>query len=288
MKRRQKNCILLVCSLLAFANISYSQESDVSKLLEANAQYFSPLRENVHLHLNKTTFIIGEHVWYTAYLYDQNKQEPSQATSNLHVALVDANGLQISKQLIHIKNGIGQGDFLLDNTLLDSSYFIIAWTEWMKNFEDVQPFLQEIKIINTKGDTKPANEYQPYIEIFPEGGRILSENDNTVGFKIRNRKGSQNVISSIKLVNSKGQTLVDNISVNHADEGKFRYYQKSDESYSLHVLVNNKIYIKKSLPKAASDGIKMEVSSTHPTYHTLTVIAGPGLLEKENTVYLAF
>jgi hypothetical protein len=288
-KRGGKKFTLLVCSFLAFSNISYAQTGDISKLLEANAKYFSHLRENVHLHLNKTTFIKGEHIWYTAYVYDQNRQLPSVTTSNLYVALVDTKGIEITKQLIHIENGIGQGDLLVDSNLLDSSYFIIAWTEWMKNFEDLQPFVQKIKLLNTERDSGGTGESQPNVEITPEGGRILTGAQNTIGFQIENLLSSQNAISYIELINAEGAVVVDNLTVDETGAGKVRYFQEPNETNSLRIFLKDGLILNKPLPIATEKGIKMEVSSNNPSFVYITITADSSSLKKEKKkpLYLA-
>ena len=43
--------------------------------------------ENIHLHLNKTSFLQGERLWFKAYVRDQNSKLPSLATTNLHVGI---------------------------------------------------------------------------------------------------------------------------------------------------------------------------------------------------------
>lgn len=280
MKRRPKYSLLLLYVLLAFSNNTFAQSNDLSKLLATNTNYFSPLRENVHLHLNKTTFIQEEHIWFTAYVYDQNTQRPSLTTSNLYVALVDSKGNQIAKQLIHIENGIGHGDIKLENALSSSKYFLFAWTEWMRNFDDVQPFVQEIKLLTSAGDTDEPPEFQPVVEITPEGGRILAGTKNTIGFQIKLPPGGQNAISFVALLDDEGVVVVDNLAVNEAGHGEVRYFQEPYKNYALRVQFRNGSNTEEAIPTSVGNGIKMEVATGNPTFVYVTIRTDSTSLEK--------
>ena len=50
------------------------------------------LLENIHLQLNKTAFLKGEHIWFKAYVQNQNQHLPSLATKNLHVGIFSKDG----------------------------------------------------------------------------------------------------------------------------------------------------------------------------------------------------
>ena len=66
--------------------MSSQEELDI---LEAYDDYTEAPREVVYLHLNKSTYIIGETLGFTAYVLDKNDKEPSVLTSNLYVTIED-------------------------------------------------------------------------------------------------------------------------------------------------------------------------------------------------------
>lgn len=286
---RLKYLTILTCQFILVSYVSFAQEKGFPELLEANNQFFSTLRENVHLHLNKTTYTQGEHIWYAAYVYDQNSQQPSLTTTNLYVALVDHTGNQITKQLIHIENGIGHGDIKLENELSSSKYFLFAWTSWMKNFDDVQPFVQEIKLLNSGGVTIEPEELQPLVEITPEGGRILAGTKNTIGFQIKIPPGEKSAVSSVTLIDDEGIVVVDNLAVNEAGQGEVRYFHKPNDTYSLQVQCKNGIIIEEALPTSVDKGIKMEAATANPNFAYVTITTDSTTLEKlkRKPVYLA-
>ncbi|AKA34554.1 hypothetical protein VC82_904 [Flagellimonas lutaonensis] len=43
----------------------------------------SEVWENIHLHINKTTFTKGERLWFAAYVQNQKAKIPSFSTTNL-------------------------------------------------------------------------------------------------------------------------------------------------------------------------------------------------------------
>jgi len=260
----------------------YSQSKNITSLIQTNQEFFSPLRENVYLHLNKTTFIEGERIWFTAYVFDQANQIPSASTSNLYVALINSEGLQIKHSLIYIENGVGNGDFLIDGQMKDQTYYIRAWTNAMRNFEEVLAFKQEIFILrpNQEVATK-AVSLHPTILIAPEGGNILDNAYNTIGFQLQSAAGQLNKNPSIRLINSSGGIVVSDLKLNKDQLGTVRFYQKSGEKYKLQVIDRYGNKFETALPLPIKTGMNLEINSVHPSFLILTIHVDVNTLKKK-------
>ncbi|WP_147296658.1 hypothetical protein [Flagellimonas nanhaiensis] len=257
--------------------------------------FFSPLRENVFLHLNKTTFIKGENIWFAAYVYDQNEELPSVSTSNLHVALYNSKGQEVKKEIIYVEHGIGHGQFLIDENFTDSSYYIKAWTNWMNNFEEVKAYWQRIEILNSGSrlnamNTEPTIDYTPLVDVFPEGGKIISSANNVIGFQIKNAFSKTNPVESIALLDDQGGVKDNGISFDAYGYGKFNMYIEHSKEYQLRVTFKNGNEIFKTLPQATEEGINVNVASISSSYINLAVNTNPATLEKErgNVQFLLF
>jgi len=268
----------------------YSQTKTISDLIQTNKEFFTPLRENVYLHLNKTSFFVGERIWFSAYVFDQSNQIPSLATSNLHVALVNAEGMVVKQSLIYIDNGIGSGDFLIDGHMTDKSYYIRAWTNGMKNFKEVLAFKQEIAIIQPNSEFhKKLDGSQVSIQITPEGGQILNDSYNTIEFQLQTAAGPLSEKSSIQLIDSKGRNVVSDIKVNSHQMGTVRFFKQPGEKYKLQVSSGQGISLVTPLPSSTQEGMSMEVNTIHPSFLILTIHCDEKTLEKRkgNAQYLA-
>ena len=183
---KEKLLIILVLS----SSFIFSQ----SKIDSNYVNYFKNTREVPFLHLNKTSFLLGEEIWFNAYVQEQNSRKLHTTTSNLYVSIFNNNGTLKDQQLIHIKNGLGHGSILLDSTYTEQYYHIKASTRWMKNFNEDNAFYQKIKIIS-KNDKKYSvvqNEKDAFeYKLFPEGGHLIANAINSIGILIKdkNNKG---------------------------------------------------------------------------------------------------
>ena len=105
-----KKTILILFILIV--NSTFSQKNIDSLYVK----YFKIKRENIHLHLNKTSFIPGEEAWFKAYIINNKDKKLSNFTKNLHCYIYDNNKKIIAKKLIYTENGVGNGSFKIDST----------------------------------------------------------------------------------------------------------------------------------------------------------------------------
>ncbi|WP_282043779.1 hypothetical protein, partial [Winogradskyella flava] len=76
-----KVSLRLFILFLAFSAISFAQNND--KIIEAFEEYAKMPREVAYLHLNKSTYIKGEHIGLTAYVLDKKTKRNSTMATNL-------------------------------------------------------------------------------------------------------------------------------------------------------------------------------------------------------------
>ena len=261
--------VLLIFSL----NLLHSQSDSSYQVLDDNTGYSAAIIENFHLHLNKTSFIRGERIWFKAYVYDQNSQSPSLITTNLHVGLFDGSGNELKRKLIFVENGVGQGDFAIDSTFTKSRYFIKAWTNWMKNFKNDNSYFEQIEVLDLSGgletEITPSKEYS--VEFFPEGGSVLADAENIIGIRLTGFEDKLLEKLQVRLLSDRGETLIDPVRLSKSGLGKFTYTQSRNRSYELHVSMDGQPMMKKALPQPDREGISLLVNSLHPSLVTIQV-----------------
>tara|TARA_R110001583_G_scaffold103863_3_gene251152 strand:+ start:39789 stop:42236 length:2448 start_codon:yes stop_codon:yes gene_type:complete len=266
MKNIKQNLLLL---FIIYSSSIFAQDNIANSIIE-------PLQENilykekVFLHINKSVYFTNETIWVNAYVAEDAENKPSIYTSNLHLNLVDIDGNLIEHKTIFIQNGVGFGDFLLDNNLTSGKYYIQGSTNYMRNFGNENVFIQEIEIINSslkknENQDKYANSYD--IQLFPESGYLLENTENTLGIKaLINGKGFP---FSGKITNSKGE-VVNNFTGNKLGMGKCIFNYNENEIYTAVVNINNTTQII-NIPKAKKTGVIFSVDNSNEEALILTL-----------------
>ena len=287
-------CVKLFIYLLFFFthfNSSLTAQNTAStRIVEKNMAFYHPLRENVHLHLNKTTFFNGEQLWFTAYVYDQNTQLPSSESTNLYVGIFDEQGQAIEKKIIYIEDGVGSGNIMIDSSYTDTEYYIKSYTNWMKNFSEIKPFIQKISVLRNIV-WPPENELikDVTIAIYPEGGKLIKDIENSFGFQITDVLGNGIEMKKIILENDLGEVIKNNLVTNMHGMGKVTFFYERERTYSLRTNLNNGSIIKKKLPPAEAEGIVLKLSSFYreKIYGKLEINSETLNKIYENTFYMA-
>lgn len=227
-------------------------EENVILPLQKNQLYF----EKVFLHLNKTSYFADDIIWFKAYVSDI-KSKPSNQTSRLHVSLLNGEGKTIQNQNIFINKGVGKGQFVLNDTLKNGTYYLLATTNYMRNFGVDHHFFQEINIINklVSKEIKGKNNYE--VQLFPEGGYLLEGTENVIGIKsLLNGKGND---FSGKIINQRNQEIT-SFKSEHSGMSKCSFFYEMNENYTALIETNDTL-LKVNLPVAQKNGILLNIQN---------------------------
>jgi hypothetical protein len=246
---------------------SFAQQPQ-QKIDESYAQYFQDTREVPFLHLNKTTFMKGEELWFNAYVLEQNSSTLHSATTNLYCSLFDKDGTLIKKQLVHVQNGLAKGSFIIDSTYTKDVYFLKASTNWMKNFNEDNSFQQKITILNNtkekEASTLNASKFYDF-QLFPEGGHLLNDVVNSVGILVKNKNGEGQQIIKGEITNQKGE-VVQKFSTNDLGMGKTLLFYQDGDTYKASISLSDGTEITKDIPIAEKTGITLQVDNLSTPY----------------------
>ncbi|APQ16715.1 hypothetical protein [Maribacter hydrothermalis] len=154
---------------------------------------------------------------------------PSDITENLHVGIYDDFGKEMYRKLLRVNNGIAYGDFEIDNAFEKGSYHIIAWTNYLRNFEKLEPFQQQIEILGNATDNELKVTTKTELNVYPESGTLISGAFNYIGIHLKNNFGDHKPI--IKLLNDNGEVLVSSISISNEGFGKVGFFINEKQSY---------------------------------------------------------
>ena len=252
---------------------------------------FKVFFEKAYLHTDREFYIAGDDVWYKAYLVNAISNHPTATSNNLYVELIAFDATLINRQVIHLENGMGNGDFRLPDTLSAGTYHVRAYTNWMKNFGDNFIFERSIKIGNKKSNvttnknitttksTKQNNasntaEYR--LQFFPEGGSLLANAPCVVAFKAEDAVGRSIAVTG-NIINSKGKAVAA-FKTSNKGMGSFIFTPESNETYEVKAQFNN-TPISSDLPFALDKGFQLSIKEINTDYLLATITTNNATLK---------
>jgi len=255
------NLFIILLSLVSV--LGYSQnEQNVDALIKSVSEYFSAPRELVYTHLNKSVYIKGETLAFNAYVFDKNDKGLSKLTTNLYCTISDDNGKTIKGKLLKVTDGVTNGSFFIDSLFVSGNYTFKAYTNYMRNFDEQNSYIQSIKVIDPEIE---SNVYPKVItsildaQFLPEGGHLVANVENTIGVIIKDSLGFGVPNIRGQVLNSKSEE-VNVFETNQFGIGRFNYTPKDQNLYRVRLYVegNNQVFI---LPQAEFDGIALSLSN---------------------------
>lgn len=246
--------------LTLFCNSVWSQESLKTAIIEP-FQKDALIREKVFIHTNKTVYFTNENIWFMAYVGLDHNNSPSDNTSNLIVNLLNTNGDIIKQKNLFIKNGIGQGEFFINDSISTGTYYLQGFTNFMRNFGKDNVFLQKIEIVNPAekiNTSQPivTNEYD--IQLFPESGYLLENAENVIGIKAL--INGQGIFFTGKIVDNTG-TEISSFEGNSIGMAKTNFTYTEGNSYNAVISINGTIQ-EILVPEANKTGVIFELDNS--------------------------
>jgi len=254
------NVWLVFWSILGFSQ----NENNADTLISAFQEFGKLPREVAYVHLNKTTYIKGETLAFTAYVFDKGTKKPSNLTTNLYCTISDENGQTVKKNMFLVNQGIANGSFYVDSLFTSGNYTFKAFTNWMKNFEEQNFYTENIKVI----DPEIENFLAPKVitskldaQFLPEGGHLLLNTRNTMGVVIKDSLGFGVPFVKAQLLNSKNE-IVTAFETNQFGIGKFMFVPKDSETYHVEISFEGRVQSFK-IDKAEPFGVVVSLIETN-------------------------
>ncbi|WP_162127228.1 hypothetical protein [Flavobacterium phycosphaerae] len=241
----------------------YSQnaiDENKDKISAVLENYFDLEREAIHLHLDKTTFITNEAIWYQGYIINRKTSKP-YFTTNVYIVLYDEKGTQLSEKLVFASNGTFSGKIDLKPAMHSGNYYIQVYTNWMNNFSEDESTITKINIINPEEgikNSKKANSETLEIHLKPEGGNLISGISNSVGVQVKDCRGNSPENLEVSIENGSG-TVLKTAKLNRFGLGKFEI-TPTEEPLKVMLRYSNKTY-EKQLPSPEKMGFALAVNN---------------------------
>lgn len=187
-------------------------------------------KERIHVHFDKTIYNKEETIWYKIYILDD--QGLTQLSKHVYMEWFDQAGKLIRQNVAPLFQSTAKGSFELPADYTGSIIRMKVYTRWSLNDDPAFGFERDIIINNNETITKPGKaENNTIVNVFPEGGELITGLNSLVAFKATDKFGKPVKIKGL-VVNQLGKTL-DTIKVRHDGMGSFRLMPRAGETYSL-------------------------------------------------------
>ena len=123
--------LALLCSRLASAQRVEKLVDYARNVVDFNKAY---PQEKVYVHMDNRSYFIGDTIWFKAYVMNASTLHPTQVSGVLYVELLNDFGAEIDRKKLEIKNGMCNGEFVLNDNYRTGFYEIRAYTRNMLNF----------------------------------------------------------------------------------------------------------------------------------------------------------
>jgi len=230
-----KTYILTVFISIIFHSI-FSQNSSNDYLEKSFVEYTQLPREIVYTHLNKSVYIKGESLAFNAYVFDKTDKRLSKFTTNLYCSISDEKGEIIKSELVFVNKGVANGMFMVDSLFTSGNYVFKAYTNWMKNFDEQNFYIQNIKVIDPEIESNVIPQVissKLDAQFLPEGGHLLANTENTMGVVIKDELGFGIPNLECQLLSDDNEIV--NFKTNQFGIGKFMFIPEGSKSYRVSV-----------------------------------------------------
>ncbi|MDX5338664.1 MAG: TonB-dependent receptor [Cyclobacteriaceae bacterium] len=142
--------------------LDYNAEKAIQ--LQDLAKTAKNYQEKVYLHTDKPYYYAGDPLFFKAYFSYGNSYLRDELSKILHVELISTDRDLVLRKKFLIQDGIVVGDFYLPDSLTSDSFYLRAYTNWMRNYGPESYFMQPLTVLN------------PYKRIVPEEAVSTWEN----------------------------------------------------------------------------------------------------------------
>ncbi|GLB51468.1 hypothetical protein NBRC110019_05070 [Neptunitalea chrysea] len=259
----------LVCLTLLYSVFTFSQTESINNTLLKYKSYFTLEQETLYTQLNKSTYFNDEELWFKTYIYNTKQQQPYTATTNVIATIYNSVGEPILSKTFYAQNGSTHGNFLIDSTFSAGRYYLKTTTEFMKNFDNDRSSITafNVDIPNLK-KTTTTKEYD--FQLLPEGGHLLADAINSIGFKITDSSGHGVSIREGLVLDAKNKPIC-TFSSNTKGLGKFKITLKSNENYTVKVTLDNSTVLTKKIENIKQQGMVLSVENIIEDRTTITL-----------------
>lgn len=251
---------ILYCILLGFIfnNAVYSQTAIGYNLPES----YLVSSQTMHVHFDKDIYMSGETIWFKAYLYNVN--ELSLNSTNFYAAVYDEQGKLIQQKQYPILTGSSYGDFKIPDSLDGSRLQFRAFTKAMIDEDSSNVYERILTVYNKENNTGSIINKTVSLQFFPEGGQMIAELENQIGFKAVYTDGSPAMVKG-QIIEVETNKAVSDFSTDKTGMGEMMLVPAPRKNYIAVWKNANGDTINTVLPKVNRYGVSFHAEITDKT-----------------------
>ncbi|WP_153393111.1 hypothetical protein [Chryseobacterium vaccae] len=249
--------LILLFTLNVFMGLSAQDKAELAiQTLEEKYP-----QEKIHLLLNKSSYLAGDHIWFKSFVFDG--YTPSDISTNLFVELYDRNKVLIDKKLVPLFDGQGNGSFTLPESMKEDVYYMRAYTTWMTNFSEGFQLVKEIPVYNPASPEKlELNINSPWTaSVYPESGTFINGINTKLAVRIQSKGAMPSSWNGYVVDTAKPDEKIASFKGFDENVGSFRMTPQSGKTYKLFVEDAKGNQQSINLPAVSSSGINLQVES---------------------------
>ncbi len=220
-------------------------------------------QEKVYLHFDNQAYTPGSLIGFKAYL--MSGPDLSRLNRNFYTDWYDESGALIAHQVSPIAMSSAFGTFSVPGNYKGNHIHVVAYTQWMLNFDTAFLFRKKIQVLQSAVPTQktPIKTKEYSLQFFPEGGLMVNGITSFVALKATDKNGDPIHVQGM-IKNDKGESINRFRSL-HDGMGKFAFIPEAGVTYIAEWLAPDSSLQQTPLPASVADGITMQVSASGDT-----------------------
>lgn len=196
-------------------------------------------REKVYMHFDNSAYLVGDSLWYKAYVVRASSLHPTTLSKVLYVELLNADGQQVALNIHKLDSlGTANGMFSLQSPIYAGYYEVRAYTREMINWGSEACFSRILPVFtnnNPQRDLKKGvvsdivqlsipqpephniesiinprpydmgNEKEALLNFFPEGGGRVAGSTQRIAYKLTDGRGMPLTSDTLNIYSSTGE-----------------------------------------------------------------------------------
>lgn len=242
----------------AFAQDETLLQNFEEEIVDSYEEFYSVSRERVYTHFNKSSYLPGDAIWFSSYVFNPKNQRTSIVTRSLHVELYGPEGELIERKVLPVIAGVASNVFTLGQDRKPGTYTFRAYTHWMQNFGEEYQERRPIRVLGNVESNTPSEVNEFDIQFLPESGTLLTGVDNKLGVKAVSSDGRGAPLTG-KVLNGAGVTM-QTFELNHLGMGSVIIPAGKKEQLRCEVTLSNGERAYYPLPAAVERGVVAQVN----------------------------
>ncbi|HXL57886.1 MAG TPA: hypothetical protein VN958_16605, partial [Chitinophagaceae bacterium] len=291
-----KNLLLVFILIPVFC---FAQDKGLSDIDSIAGRLIKNLRsdfsEKILLQTNKQVYGAGETIWFKAFLIDSLNNRLTDKNKILFVDLVDDKDSLIAQVLLQADKLKTNGAIGLSDSSYEGYYWLRAYTRKMINKNINTISVQPVYIVNPKkkngssfseadNNAEVAKDIQPVLDIYPEGGALISGTNSTVAVKAHDQKGNPVIVSG--LIKDTRDTVVARFSTNDKGLAKFSFSPTWFGKYRLYIQNKDKYDSIAVLPHVNPYAAQLSVTEQNDQSVKVRVMLEDSIFTNDYTTYI--